>query len=543
MLAFRQLGKKWSDHTKDSFIKQFGLKQWFLCHYVSGENSPLSSLPSSFARLKNHHHYHTAFGPVFYGDWIIYENCRENLDRAITRMTTSRDLEFDRRRAQKIFFTSRRGPSRILHSLLRVFKDSVTQRLSGLHDAWCEQKLYASKAHPKRNLRIRAMQELIDSALESTCYTKKIKGKVKLFERAKPGKMPRLIGDYTCPGSLLAGFLCEIAKDVAPTFHMRRLTTRFSGSTDATSLNNLGNTFFRSNRNEHVHFSDDSIIKIGGKYYNLDISSCDKSNLTPVFDSLAFLFSDLPQFHQVIRKAIQQCHSTFTIHDPNSKLRVNLNPKWPSEFSGTTLTTLLNVLASYSIGVALEYYNPQCIQDIIAACAFAGYDVTVEECTRVEHVQFLKHSWYLHDEEYHSFLNLGPILRSFGTCLGDLPGKGELTSRAYVWNSTIISAYCHSGKTRVQEILESQYKSSSRCRLPYDIEKHSSGVRRPSTPCDRVCARYGFSQAEWTHFLALVESSDLFSTIRHTCITKIFLIDYGLKDGRSQTTPLRGVGL
>lgn len=521
----------WGTFPVIDLVLQFGLSAAYLCSLAHGDPYFFSKLPHKYYPLyKKNFHYHTAFGPIFHGPWVVYENTRGNLDRGLTRICGARDKEKERRKAQKLFFHSKpRGKNRVLYAIFEKARLFLAEKLKSLGHVFSEQIKYALVPHAKRKIRVQAIKEIIDGGSDHTLFTKFVRGKIKLLERAKTGKYPRLIGDFTTPGSLLGGFLCELAKKSFQTFVCDEFTTSFISSTDVESMDELGRLFFTSPGDYHVHFSDDSILKLSGRYYNLDISSCDKSNLSPVFDAVSFLFEEFPQFHHVIKKNIDQCRLPFKIKDPGRTASFTVEPAYPIEFSGTTLTTLLNVVASFSIGVAIHTTRAVTPEEVIRAAALAGYDVTLQECTRIEQVQFLKHSWYLgEDGIYHSFLNLGAILRGFGSCVGDLPGRGPIQCRAYDWNSAVLRGYCHSGESTLLRIMRSRFRSTKEVPLPLDVVKHFSDGDRPPVPDWAILNRYTMKSHEWSELCDFVLDDHKYSWIRSTAVDKIFKVDYDL---------------
>jgi hypothetical protein len=445
-----------------------------------------------------------------------------NLCKALTRVSACREDEWNLQDLHKNILKDQYRPVR--DALLGVVRDRVTVHMAQLQDAISEQNKYAQIVHPKRRIRLLAWGELINYMGLNGLFTKHIAGKIKLYENAKPGKYPRLIGDYTTPGSLLGGYLCEIVKKSFSEVRYNKgdMDFNFLSSVEASALDEVGRRLFDGTEDYALFFSDDSVMKLNGKIYEMDISSCDMSNRQPIFKYLSWLCSGTEFGRDIMQRNIAQCTLPLRLKDPSRLGKtISLNPAYPIEFSGTTLTTALNNIASFLIMLQCKLMGANSRDDVIAAARSIGYIVTVEERTTMETVQFLKHSFYRDDKgDVRSWLNLGPILRSFGSCVGD-KAKGI----EYDWNATVLSGYVHSGQTSLQRKLNDFYPLRSRIRLPQDEIKHFSSEHREDTPDRVVLARYGITGAEWAQCIDLVSRR---GHVNCVALRRIYQVDYGL---------------
>jgi len=123
--------------------------------------------------------------------------------------------------------------------------------------------------HTKRKLRTRAYKNLCEQGLIGRLYdyTHKVKAKLKVPEWAKPGKYPRLIGDYSTPGSLLGGLFAEIAKGGFLNIGLPQMKLRYCKSADVETLDDIFQDMFGNTDNLFCFFSDDGGIKINGKVF------------------------------------------------------------------------------------------------------------------------------------------------------------------------------------------------------------------------------------------------------------------------------------
>jgi hypothetical protein len=386
-------------------------------------------------------------------------------------------------------------------------------------------------------------------------YTEKVQGKLKLWERARHGKYPRLIGDFSTPGSLLGGYLCDILKKSFPDatqegfrdnsdFHLE-----FVHDISPESLDLVGERLRSDPRNQYYFFSDDNLCKINGKVYEMDISSCDASQTRAIFDCVIDAFADYPQFQKYIRRNVRQC--TLPIHlrcarrtgvRVHKQHKVKLRPRTPIESSGTTLTTALNNFASMAIALHLQATTPRDVTGVEFRAAQVGYKVTVAERYSLETVQFLKHSFYFDGERTHSFLNLGPVLRSFGTCRGDLPGNGPIAHRADAWNAAVAKGYIHSGLDDLLAALTSCRHSARTAplqprayreidtRVMRELGHHFSKSKRNRVPTESLCERYSAIPSEFDDLYDLLRTADLSdgsAIVNLPLVKRIFLRDYG----------------
>jgi hypothetical protein len=371
------------------------------------------------------------------------------------------------------------------------------------------------------------MVEIINAAAIDGLFTKIVKGKLKLLEKAKPGKYPRIIGDFTCPGSLLAGFLCELIKKSFGVLRCPGFAAHYVSSTEPDILDYVGETLYNSQENISFYFSDDCLSKFGGELIESDISSCDISNGPAVFDCAKFVCQDFPQFYSVISRAVDQCKNNFVLSQPERKTnKISFVPKRPIEFSGTTLTTLLNNFASLIISLKTHLDGSKTGKYDISGSAYAtGYIVTNSVKSCLEECQFLKHSWDTSLGTPKSFLNLGCILRSFGTCRGDLPGSGEILKRAFIWNSSLMDAYIHCGENTITAALRRVYNSKKHYRLPGDITKHGSLGKRGQISDQALTKRYSCSIVELEELATHI--SRPFGIHNSPLIRRIYHTDYG----------------
>lgn len=80
------------------------------------------------------------------------------------------------------------------------------------------------------------------------------------------------------------------------------------------------------------------------------------------------------------------------------------------------------------------------MKDLVVRIERCGYLCSFEDCTNdSSSLQFLKHSPVLCDHDVvEPVINFGVFVRCFGVCDGDLPGRGDLYMRSYLFNRELL---------------------------------------------------------------------------------------------------------
>lgn len=516
-----------------------------------------------FTNLPAKRTYMTHFGPTMnVNGRCCYRSSVNNFESMLMRIIGNRDKEEVKTINNKKISpsNSNRKLSRSINKYFDVVKSKLSTLLPIIGDTIEEQIKLATSPHVKQKLRIKAIKELIAKGeMLNSLFMTKIAGKIKIPEFAKAGKKPRLIGDFSCPGSLLAGFLIPLIKYAfSEPINIGGATIRFVYSTDSAELDAIFDEIDKSKIDQYIFFSDDMCcrIKINGefKWCNLDISACDASNGISVFDRAVWFFDERLEFENLMTKAVMQCQSRLVIFHPNGKKikeNITARPTQPIEFSGTQLTTLLNNIASSCICVSIHYHKKILESEsrlinfdnlVYKAALAVGYEVTVDMCSDLYDVQFLKHSFY-HDDEgkINSFVNAGALLRSFGTCWMDLPferKKGEtINTAAEMRNWQVLQGFKHSGlEILTNPLLQSRsaVKHTGHIQLlnrltnesTYKMYLNTESKRRP-VPVNVFLDRYRMSIAEFEELVTLFHESEVGHLISCIAVDKILHKDYG----------------
>jgi len=364
------------------------------------------------------------------------------------------------------------------------FEDCVKSWFSDIGDLDERLIAYAQKPHPKRVERLRALRAILDSGdFFHATFNRKVTGKVKRAEVAKFLKACRLVNNLTCEGSLLAGFIADQIKQCMATV----TADNWFQFIKSPNLNDLKTVFERlidpTDQMYFPFFSDDSCVSIrcvdGVFMANVDISSCDGSHTSSVFELLRFVTKGDSRLLRFVDGAIKQCEMPLTLCAGGSSEWVKLEPSSPTLYSGSCLTTLINNFANIAIACAIKsrlYAGirvAECEELVRSAACAAGYVVTVVCCDTYHDLQFLKHSpCRALCGTLVPVLNLGVILRSSGNCWGDLPtykethGKLSFKERAHLYNVSQVQCYSNSPTYPFIAALRAKYHSPTRIFRP-----------------------------------------------------------------------------
>lgn len=384
---------------------------------------------------------------------------------------------------------------------------------------------FALLPHVKRALRLRTIHELEQTGYrERPTYVKAVRGKVKTQEWAKFGKLPRIIWDLKVPASLL-GFVAPYIKSVleipyrenggvvlfVPSVTTQKLATVFSDLT------------FREPVVSVIH-SDDMCMGVdcvdGRLLLNVDIKSCDASHGPEIFDYFLELIGDGP-FGAVCTTLVEQLKSEIILRnpiDPSEKFRYVAEQ--PVLFSGSTLTTIINTIATRVISLRFffdlqfiplqERSRERVCAQVLESARSCGYLVTCDVAHNAQQLLFLKHS---PSASGVPFLAVGTILRSLTRYDGDVPGSRKLSLRARFEAHVrgVMEGHQHAGGHIITDAL------CERFRLP----KFHSRVDDFD-----LCMRYGVDIWELRQLADIIRTLPFGVVVRSHVVDRILKVDY-----------------
>jgi len=498
--------------------------------------------------------YRTFFGPAPMHNGVIYANTDRNLALAIRRLTAVRKPEIPGyhellyRNQAKFIYEHKDWLLGMRERYTPYFSDWVSARM--------EAEAHHADPHPKRELRIQAWRELVETAHandpDHTWEITKNWWKLKLNEWAKSGKYPRTIVDLFTPASLLGFKLCERMKIAmaAEKIHINGGDIWFIKSPEPGIMKEAFEMLYNPpGRFFFCYFSDDSVLAIRDKngkvhWYCLDIVSCDTSHDARLFKAVGWTIPIVAL--RDWKRVVAQCKSPLKLRSlVDKKVTVVVVPEDPLLKSGVTATGLVNGVADELIPISISECDYVDGESIRAACERVGYIVTgwEQECEVFEDVQFLKHS-PVRDRNggWSAMLNLGCFLRASGTCKGDLPGRGPLKERADAFQSGLLQgAYPRTNCTA----LDNMRQTYAHVKTPvmsdtFKWKVHDLGVeptefnmvdvhhdsRIVNAVDSSIYARYRLDPAEIDYFENVFCRSGFQTFHNHSCLTKILDKDY-----------------
>lgn len=486
--------------------------------------------------------YRTLFCP-FYCDGRVWRLDNDSISLATRRLTNCADppyLTFAMRNNQFAFDEKYRDEILHLESFRREILSTEIQHLT---DPENERLLWAIAPHPKRSLRVNAIDSLIATAWSTFTGTPTVQFKQKPDELLAPNKYPRGIGDLSVVGSAKLGYYMDSVKNsFKPTYLHGGISTRFiKCATYSDTLAAFEEIIHGTDEVSLVYHSDDACLGAncveGRVYWNIDISQCDGSHHDPTFDSLYRIMSVESRFQADIDGCFAQTLLPLRIRSEDNRQSVTLQPLFRTLYSGSVLTTAANNTAIERAGVALRVLlkkharKPTAVElqsIVIAAFADAGYRVKIDVCACIEDLQFLKRSPCMCEGRIVHFLNLGVWLRGFGQCYGDIPGGSNISlhQRAMDYMSGVVESHIHDGDHVISDAFRHRFpRTRSTCVVTdrfYGVENHDGRVSDES-----ICARYRCTHAELYELADTIRGLE-FGVIHRSPLTdSIFRKDYG----------------
>jgi hypothetical protein len=421
---------------------------------------------------------------------VIYAKSDHNLMKAVKRLCAARGDSIETHNLllanQHTFLDLpfvRWAESQML-AARQPFFENLTNARDYLEDHYAD-------AHEKKAPRIAARNELHDhGGIAHRVYAARdgcVAGKVKPNEIAKFAKVPRLFVDLGVSASLQGMGHAKTLKqsDTVPrTWH--GVTSVFISAPTPEALKEVfANLMQPPGRGYFCFFSDDSCLSLidslGQTHiWNIDISSCDSSHGPALFKSMA---RTIPAAHLDDHRVLtDQLKLPITLKSygkvDGHRPKVVLQSTVEQLYSGSTLTTAINNHACVILYLAfllfsLTHVGNITTADIVEWARCCGYIITATECHKPGDIQFLKHSPVeMEDGSFDAVLNLGVLLRAYGTAHGDVPGRAResLHTRATVFNKALLSGMYPRTSCPLFDLLRSHKHESASSHLLKRVE-------------------------------------------------------------------------
>lgn len=448
----------------------------------------------------------------------------------------------------------------------------------------------AEIAHIKRELRKAYVQGVLVHD-DADNMVRRLNACVKK-EVAKFGKVPRLFVSYDA-GCMYANEMPEYMKvSMDGAYYLPGedfdMCVHIMAKPKSDSLEKIFASLIeatcRDNFVQVVIYSDDSCYAgmIQGKSfaYNVDISSCDSSNMGLVFGLTGTLLArfNLSRALGLVSQCMKPIHVK-NPDDPNGLEEFIFSFFGPFEGSGTVLTTILNHIASALIAGAIadqirklmirlrrdgQEVGKEDIEGcIISGAAHVGHVVTLGICGEFsqpmfEKIQFLKHSPLLSTEgTWVPALNYGCMLRSLGKCDNDLthlqlglPNARALN--ALSWEERmdgfvggVVTGFVHEPSSCVLEALRNRFPGGSNSKVqPVNwFAEQLSDARDASTlhgldaedkggakviSDESLCRRYDLEVSDLRQLCHHIDNIALGEVSITKAATRFYAVDYDL---------------
>lgn len=303
--------------------------------------------------------------------------------------------------------------------------------------------------HPKMKLRADTYKECEQNGtLGKDVWADSVEWKQKTDEIAKFLKYIRMIVDLGCAASLQGAVWTEWAKKLLASQSLIVGNCRYRFVNEP-APQNIADVIFELWNSEYdidmIAFSDDAAIVVKENNRRVYAGNLDfRSNDMCKGDSIYKLFHEVLQTPEDVRIALDgQGMLPIRVKDCVDTNIVLLKPLSMYQQSGKTDTTVLNtftwMVCFYIMTTRLKEMQTNTEKTIISCVEALGHSVTCEPCTRIQEIQFLKMSLAF-DKNFmpRAMINLGVIIRASGVCRGDLPGRGDIATRAKDFQHTLM---------------------------------------------------------------------------------------------------------
>lgn len=559
---------------KFSIITEFpalpaGIYHTGLCNHMAKEGTPLGEIVNngrfvpiigaehfngtditfpvraSNDRKEHENDYLTLFGwncastAVIWADTDINMSlaCRRHFAKVMPDYEHEDPDDFDRnlRANQRVFFATKGEVIRKIYQQYAKFKDDMS-----FVDMAIEM---SEEPNPKKEIRRSEIKQLLESnAIAKSVWLKSVWWKPKRLERAKKStaakpKYIRMIVDCGVGASLqTVPFAARVKKmtDGVRVDYKGCTCIFYASPKPETIANEIQRLWSSTHDVMLLYYSDDAVIaiKILGelRIFNADLSSNDSCKTEALIENLLSCAGASDEVTTAVRLQIK---ATIRIISKDRKSVILFKPLETYLQSGIGITTTVNChtwLCEF-VNIVDNINVIHSPLDLIKVCELVGHKVTLEECHVIEDVQFLKMSVVkTTDSTYQAILNLGVILRASGSCKMDLPGRGDMATRARDFQAGLMNGlltgigYQPLNKLRgTGKAIKVDWRSASGSLYARDLEQaeknyHSHDFYR----------RYRLSQCEIDELESLIAQSGVGTTIYCCALDKIFKKDYGL---------------
>jgi len=424
---------------------------------------------------------------------------------------------------------------------LKIHIHSRIQRVTR-HDAYAE---WVNKPHPKRKLRMRTEVENCEYANDNRDDFADVVYKLKKGERLAQGKK-RCIGDLGPIRTSVGAWIIDSYKDAfaqpvmhgAHEFNFVKSATKESLKYHFQRMESPGDGLYFCAHSDDCSWSymcSDGLLMVDG-----DVKSCDGSHYSIIRELERLMVYDLNgvkvAYARDIERTFRYLSLPIEFRNPmkrSEKFRIAFRS--PKLYSGSVLTTLLNTFANYliysSMKRELSTYVGWCTKEqallaYVEGARNVGYLVKTKVASCIEQTFFLKHSCSVVDGEYEPWMGLGTFYRGYGSCYGELNGRGPFLSRAVQRNSEVALGRRNWGNHCVNDSFSHLIVGPAGDATRVEQEK-SIGESVKRIPVDALCRRYDISEGELFELCRATSLANVGHIINLPVLWRIYSVDYG----------------
>lgn len=414
---------------------------------------------------------------------------------------------------------------------------------------------YSDLPHAKRTLRKTLGMKLANGeAYVGGNYVNEITAEVK-DENMKYDKPPRLFFSLGLFAPLYGGYWLDMAKQYMKReryFECNGFIAYVEFLPD-NSPEAIADWFARAY--ERVHSNEKSVSFVtcgddmamvsnidGPMFWEVDISSCDASVGTGMFNLVShqLLAMGVPQ--DQVRGLVGQCTKPFRIRNPNN-LGEFLLAKFFGYYliSGTVLTTFagtwssMMIIGSILAGLEQGLREPE---DFAPKVKDLGFVVTIEPRTHFVGLTFMRRFGCPSvDGKILAPQCLGAVGKSLGKIIPELsesviPNSRGMTleQRAEIFLGAVLEGWKNEPSYQFLNNLRKSFKFKQEVKEQYldHLRRQYKSPVRGNLDEDALCLRYGFTRFEYEELCGALNGLRLGDRLHSDVLTKIFSIDYGM---------------
>lgn len=417
-------------------------------HKYFDRDTGVINFPISSNKGLLHKTYYTIFGWFFPSGGIVWGNFNDNYTGAVSRhfqlfepKSDDDQDEVGNLKKYGIFVDSDDFHVRLNLNQDLYFKGlyssgfrTIIEEQIGEHeflgDMIDQAESLSFEPHPKMIARQSAFKQIVTSGdIYRTVWAEDLtRWKLKLIEIAKQNKYARIIVDFGIENSLATVPHANSIKihTKGKIIQFGKVSVRYNGESNPMLISLIFRKIWNEGRFDKEKItidndSDDAIMCIGGKVYNVDISSNDASHSYVTHEFFSYVMRMSPEQNLRFMSLLR---GTFKVYSDDMKHSITFKSLRGYLPSGIGHTSVKNNFIYMVLGFELNNLISQGYEQNISLLTLAGYNIgfrfSYQLCEEYYDMQFLKHSPIMHCNELVAIQNIGVLWRYSGKVEGDV---------------------------------------------------------------------------------------------------------------------------